>query len=932
MTHKLQDLIDIGLFQDLQDRLDVICSFPSSITDKDGKILTATAGQDICTQFHRKNKECEKLCIQSDLYIKNHIHEADPAVTYHCPLGLVDNAMPIIIDGFHCGNFFTGQFFLEEPDMEFFRAQAGKYEFDEDAYLKAVKQVPIWTQKQLDNYLFFIKGMITILSESGLKKLEEIENRKLIKLCEKQHKSILKSTMDGYWLTNTEGRLLEVNDAYCHMSGYTETELLTMCIADLDRVKNSQFVAEHIKKIIPQESDRFESQHLRKDGTVFDVEISVQSRLDKGGQIACFLRDITDSKKISDNLRKSEEKFKSAFHTSPDSINLNSLEDGVYIETNEGFTNITGYSRKDVIGKSSREIHIWDDLKDRERLVSGLKKNGIVKNLEAVFRKKNGETTVGLMSARLLKIEDETVILSITRDISERKQMEADHERFLKAIEQSVEGIVITDIDGKIEYVNPAFEKITGYSTPEILRQNPSVLKSGEQDEPFYHEMWETITSGNTWKGKLINKKKDGSFYTEDTTISPVFDKTGTIINFVAVKRDITDLIRAEKQLQQSQRMEALGTLAGGIAHDFNNILFPIVGHTEILIEDVPEGGSLRHSLDEIYTSALRAKELVRQILSFSRQENNELTLMKIQPIIKEAMKMLRSTIPTSIEMTYHLDNDCGLIEADPTQIHQIVMNLATNAYHAMENTGGKLKVTLKKNIPGEYDLIPPDIRAGNYVCLTVFDTGIGIEKRQIEKIFDPFFTTKETGKGTGMGLSVVHGIVTDMGGTVKVYSKPGKGTEVRVYLPAEETICETQLEPSEKIKPRGVEKILLVDDEKSIVITAKMALKRLGYQVTSYTNSIEALEAFKSDSDKFDLVITDITMPRISGDKLALEMLKIRRGIPIILCTGFSENMSEERMKSMGVKGLLFKPIITMDLAKKIREVLDEPENNNVR
>jgi len=298
MGYKLQDLIDIDHFQNLQDRLNKIYSFPSSIIDNDGNILTATAWQEICMQFHRKNKEAERICIKSDQYIKDHIHEANPALSYRCPHGLVDNATPIIIDGVHYGNFFTGQFFLEAPDLSFFSAHAKKYGFDENAYLAAVKKVPIWSQKQLENYLFFIKGLIEIIAESGLKNLREIENRKQIQKNEQRNRTILKTAMDGFWVVDTDGRLLEVNDTYCRMSGYSEGELLAMHIWDLEVFETRDIVTGHIRKLISAGADRFQSRHRRKDGSVLDVEVSVQFRPEQGGQCICFLRDISDQKQI----------------------------------------------------------------------------------------------------------------------------------------------------------------------------------------------------------------------------------------------------------------------------------------------------------------------------------------------------------------------------------------------------------------------------------------------------------------------------------------------------------------------------------------------------------------------------------------------------------------------------------------------------------
>ncbi|OEU60441.1 MAG: hypothetical protein BBJ57_01975 [Desulfobacterales bacterium PC51MH44] len=407
-------------------------------------------------------------------------------------------------------------------------------------------------------------------------------------------------------------------------------------------------------------------------------------------------------------------------------------------------------------------------------------------------------------------------------------------------------------------------------------------------------------------------------------------------IKVLGVIQDITVQKQAERereslksQLQQAQKMESIGTLAGGIAHDFNNILFPIVGNTEMLLEDIPENSPLRDNLNAVFDGAMRAKDLVKQILTFSRQDSFEIKLMKMQPVIKEALKLIRSTIPTTIEIKQYISSECGAIKADPTQIHQVVMNLATNAYHAMEDTGGELKVNLKEIVLGEQDLLNPNMEPGTYASLTVADTGVGMDKDVRENIFDPYFTTKEIGKGTGMGLSVVHGIVHNAGGSIQVNSIPGQGTEFHIYLPVVKSFFEQQETQIKEPIQRGTEQILLVDDEEAIAFMEKQMLERLGYSVVSRTSSVEALEAFRANPDKFDLVITDMAMPNMSGDKLASELVTIRSDIPILLCTGFSERMPEERAKTLGIKGFLMKPIVLKDLSNKIREVLDNKESS---
>jgi len=373
------------------------------------------------------------------------------------------------------------------------------------------------------------------------------------------------------------------------------------------------------------------------------------------------------------------------------------------------------------------------------------------------------------------------------------------------------------------------------------------------------------------------------------------------------------------------QKLEAIGTLAGGIAHDFNNILFPIMATTEMLLLDSTEDCLLQKKLNRIYSGAIRASELVKQILSFSNQNANELVLMKMHPIIEETYQLIRPSLPATIDIKQDIDKKCGVIKADPTQIHQILMNLMTNAYHAMENIGGELKITLKEVEHYKNSVITPELVPGSYACLTIADTGTGIDKVVMEKIFDPFFTTKKPGKGTGMGLSVVHGIVVNMKGAITVNSEIGHGTEFNVYLPVVKTFFQNPEVIINKLMQVGSESILLVDDEEDVVLSEKEILEHLGYSIEFYTSSTKALEVFRANPYKFDLVITDMTMPYLCGDDLSVELLKIRSDIPILICTGFSESMSDETAKSIGIKGFMLKPIEMEVFTKKIRDVLDK-------
>jgi signal transduction histidine kinase/ActR/RegA family two-component response regulator len=388
-------------------------------------------------------------------------------------------------------------------------------------------------------------------------------------------------------------------------------------------------------------------------------------------------------------------------------------------------------------------------------------------------------------------------------------------------------------------------------------------------------------------------------------------------------------LARSENQLQQVMKLQAIGTLAGGIAHDFNNILFPIVGYTELTLDDIPEGNPSRKNLEEVLKAANRAKKLVQQILAFSRQNDQEFKPLKVQCLIKEALNLLRATIPSSIEFHTSIDDDCGLIKGDPTQIHQVIMNLGTNAYHALQESGGKLEVILKETyLSYEESQQMVGMKVGRHLELMVKDNGHGMTPQVLERIFEPYYTTKEQGKGTGLGLSVIHGIIKNHGGDISVRSQPGVGSTFKVYLPVIDDI-DMEIEALETgNKTNGNEHILLIDDEEQIIDIERRILERLGYTVTPITDSEAALEEFKARPDAFDLVITDMTMPKITGDRLAQRLMDINPQIPVILCTGFNETITEEKALSMGIDKFVMKPIVKDELAHTIRTVLDNPKS----
>ena len=389
------------------------------------------------------------------------------------------------------------------------------------------------------------------------------------------------------------------------------------------------------------------------------------------------------------------------------------------------------------------------------------------------------------------------------------------------------------------------------------------------------------------------------------------------------LEKVIEERKKTEMQFRQAQKMEAMGTLAGGIAHDFNNILSSILGFTELAQMQVPEDHEIQSDLAEILHAGNRAKDLVQQILTFSRKTNLELKPVQVKLVVQEALRLLRASIPTTIDIRKKVENQ-SLVMGDPTQIHQVLMNLCTNAAHAMQETGGELYVDLSDaEIDHAFADEHPGLKPGPHLKLTVSDTGCGIPPHIVHQIFDPFFTTKTKGEGTGMGLSVVHGIVTGHGGAVTVYSEPNKGTIFNLFFPVIERIGPIR-EIDDKPIPKGTERVLFVDDESTIVKLGQQVLESLGYTVFACSDSMEALEHIRRDPQAFDLLVTDMTMPHMTGDVLARRAMQIRPDLPVILCTGFSSRIDENKAFEMGIHAFVSKPILRAALARTIRKVLD--------
>ncbi len=658
-----------------------------------------------------------------------------------------------------------------------------------------------------------------------------------------------------------------------------------------------------------------------KDGRLLEVRSQPQRLHDAVAGRVWWFRDVTERQRIVQALRQSEERFSRLFLASPFSILLATYPEGRIVDVNPAFTRLFERERDDVVGRTTNEINLWADAADRERVISRLEAGQPVQGMEFAFTTRAGHPRVVLLSIELVQVQGAWHALASSVDLTGQKGVEAalreSETRYRTLFEAIGETVYMVSEDGVFLALNRAFETVTGWSRAEWLGRPFAALIHPDDLEPALVMFQRAIAGDRDAVMDVRLRHRNGEYLVaECTAVHPVIEE-GRITGFLGTGRDVTSQRRLEDNLRQAQKIEALGTLAGGIAHDFNNILSAVMGHAELLRRSLPDRPDLAGDMAGIVGATARAKALVRQILTFSRQHADERQVVAVAPVVREALALLRATLPATITIQADFNAPGAMILADPSQVHQVIVNLGTNAVHAMEDRGGTLHLSQRVVVvaPDGREGTTPNLPARHYVQLTVSDTGHGMAPEVLRRVFDPFFTTKPPTQGTGLGLAVVHGIMRSHDGDIDIVSRQGEGTTVTLRFPVAAGEGPVTADPGALPLGRG-EVVMFVDDEPGLVQLVSRMLTQLGYRPRGFTSPVESLAAFLLAPDEIDLVFTDLTMPGMTGTELAREILAQRPDLPVVLASGYAGLLGPDDLDAAGIRELVPKPFDLETLA----------------
>ncbi|HEY0968304.1 MAG TPA: PAS domain S-box protein [Opitutaceae bacterium] len=770
---------------------------------------------------------------------------------------------------------------------------------------------------------------------------EQVRAEQALRDSEERFAKAFHASPDAIAITDREThRIVDCNEGFERLFGYTRAEAIGRIPSELglwadggDRDRMAELVTNGPVR-------DFQATGVHRNGNRIECLLSVHPTTIAGRPcVIGVARDVTARLRAERALRDSEERFAKAFHASPDSITISDLTNHQLVDCNEGFERMFGYSRDEVVGRSSAEIGLWVDISAREQVSKLVRTVGSVRDFETSARTKDGRRIECQLSIHPATIGGNPCVITVTRDVTARvhaeRALRESEEKFAKAFRAGPYALTISDLEtGRYLEVNDGFEEIFGCSRTEAIGRTSHEL--GMWNDPAARERLIAALKrdGEVRAMEIAFRRRDERVIHCRCSCEQI--ELGGRACMVTVTEDVTaqreadrSRLELENQLRQAQRLDALGQLAGGIAHDFNNILTGVMAYTELALMEAHRPAEVKKHLTEVRKAGERAKDLVRQILAFSRQQQQERKPVRLHTTMREAVKLLRSTLPKTIGIESDIESNAPVVLADLTQIHQVMLNLCTNAAHAMRGKAGRLKVTLE-TVALEMGGSPTGLRPGRHALIAISDTGHGMDESVRARIFEPFFTTKAPGEGTGLGLSVVHGIVEDHDGAITVDSRVGDGTTFRLYFP-EHVTEEAEPTMAAIVAPKGGgQRVLFIDDEKMITDVVGRLLSRMGYKPSTFTDPEAGLAALAADPGAFDLVFTDLTMPGITGVEVARRALELRPGIPVIMATGYSGSWTAENLRALGISALVQKPLTPASLAEVVAAALTPPAAGN--
>lgn len=947
-TLELGDVIDVQAIQSLMDDFFSLTNIGVGIIDLKGKVLVSTGWQDLCTKFHRLHPETLRNCLESDIRLSQGVDEGSFKL-YKCNNNMWDIATPITVGGKHLGNLFLGQFFFdsEELDYEAFRSQARQYGFDEHEYIAALERVPRWSQATVETVMSFYSKFARMVSELGHRNVKLARtlterNNLLDSLKESNRRLDAAQRMAhiGTWEWDIKSGDIFWSDELYRIFGLQPGERRPSY--ELARELTHPDDAALWKKALADslesgDSFRLDYRGLRADGTVVWLHSEAKVERDNTGQPLMMLgtaHDITEFKRIEQELRASEERYRSIFSHSPLGI-MHFDENGVIVDFNEKFSEIIGAPRETILGFNM--LHQLKDEKMLEAVRSCLAGGTGYYEEDYLSVTGNKLTPMRAIYSRILSQEGRFLGgVALFEDITDRKRAEQtikNREQMLASIlAASPVGIGWATDDRRMQWVNDAWLRIFGFQEAgQVKGQSARALYPSDEEFARVGEfVRRSLTEFRVAETEAKMVRRNGAIFDARLrfrAVDPVDQQKG----FIAIVDDVSEKKMAEaeqehlrSQLYQAQKMEAVGTLAGGIAHDFNNLLQVILGYSELLLAEKTEDDPERADLRTIHQAAHSGAELVRSLLMFTRRGESKPIVINLNRQIERTEKLLRRAIPKMIEIRLELADDLQNVSADPAQIEQILMNLAVNASDAMAH-GGTLKIlTANAYLDERYCRLHPETSPGEHVLLSVSDTGEGMTEETQEHIFEPFFSTKEIGRGTGLGLAMVYGIVQQHGGSIRCVSEVNSGTRFEIYFPAVRAAAEPSETLYRKMPAGGTETILVVDDEYPVRDLAHRTLGRAGYRVLTAVDGPQALELFRENRDDISLVILDLIMPSMGGAECLAELLKIDPDVKVLIASGYSGEVTEGEAIQRGARGFLGKPFQREELLQQVRLTLD--------